>query len=151
VAEPLRQLRRERRDCCDYQHPGATTSCYGTETAPLYCQNGFECESCGAVGQEPCQPANGSPFCNSPAVVAMSGNTPVCAARCGVSAQPCYDGGCGPYASLDTYTGICTPTCGFANLPCCDAGSVFQEGWCNAPSDCEYFWIPPFGNWGCQG
>src|ERR1700722_14438285 len=49
--------------CCDYQHAGATTSCYDG----LQCLNGFSCGACGAAGQPLCP--NG--YCNSGLVLAL--------------------------------------------------------------------------------
>jgi hypothetical protein len=127
--------------CCDYEHAGATTSCYGD----LICQNGFECVACGSIGEVACQPAGVAPYCNS-GVLALEGagsagatpglGTPVCASACGgltsspgqssapTPQLPCAVGGC---TGRDTVLldGYCQwdPDCGHDGQQCCSANS----------------------------
>jgi hypothetical protein len=138
--------------CCDYEHPGATTSCYGG----LYCQNGYDCQPCGTSGQQACQPAQGDPFCNSGLVPAVAGpNDTICVQSCGSNGElPCVNGGC---TELDTVliagSPNCqfNPSCGHFGSGCCDQGNYFQNhGNCYDGSSCAYLGFPGLGSsWCC--
>jgi hypothetical protein len=141
--------------CCDYEHPGATTSCYGG----LYCQNGYNCQSCGRQGQQACQPApdQGDPFCDSGLVPAVAGpNDTICATSCGnVGQLPCLSGGSNGCTQEDTVliSGKCQfdPSCGSFGQGCCGQGNYFQShGSCWDGTSCDYLGFPGFGSsWCC--
>jgi hypothetical protein len=150
--------------CCDYQHAGATTSCYDG----LQCLNGFSCGACGAAGQPLCP--NG--YCNSGLVLALAPGQPqwgppaevgVCESACGLVGQlPCWeyytdDSGCTQQdAEVLPGSPDCqwNPSCGHLGQGCCDAGSFFQTpnydtDLCHDGSVCAYEGTWGFGSWQC--